>query len=110
MFKYFLLYSNLFTYRSLEYGIYMLKFHSRMWDLDDEDPNWTRKLPFEGIAYTYIEIIPTPLFPSLMESTLTYVTRGHGQFINFFPGLFSYDPDYPEDGVKICMVFSSFKE
>ena len=32
--------------RTLMYGIYKLEFHSRMWDTNDEDPLFTRVLPF----------------------------------------------------------------
>lgn len=74
----------------------MLKFFSRMWDSSDEDPNWTRKLPFEGSAITYIEILPTPLVAMILDNSLTYITRGVDQFLNMNPGTFSFDPDYPE--------------
>lgn len=72
-----------------------------MWDSNDEDPNWTHRLPFEGSAYTYIEIIPTPLFPALIEGGLSYVARGSNQYLNLKPGILSYDPDFPEDKVII---------
>ena len=90
--------------RKLNYGVYLLNFFSRMWDDDDEDPNWTRKLPFEGDAYTFIEILPTPLVPALVGGSLSYITRGKGQFLNLEPYLFSYDPDYPEDKVRFKLA------
>ena len=83
----------------------MVKFFSRMWDENDEDPNWTHKLPFEGDAYTFIEILPTPLVPAMLESALSYITRGSGQFLNLEPYLFTYDPDYPEDKVLLLHGF-----
>ena len=89
----------LIFFRSLLYGVYKVKFFSRMWDDDDQDPNWTHKLPFEGEAYTYIEILPTPLLPVLVKGALTYMTRGEGQFLNMEPSVLSFDPDFPDDGV-----------
>ena len=92
--------------RSLAYGVYKLKFYSRMWDDRDEDPNWTRKLPFERDAFTYIEILPTPLIANLLEGDLNYITRGKGQFLNLEPSLWSLDPDYPE--LKVTATKYSF--
>ena len=82
----------------------MLKFFSRMWDVNDDDPNWTHSLPFEGIASTYIEILPTPLFPAIMDGSMTYITRGEGQFLNLAPSLFSFDHDYLEDKVLTTSI------
>ena len=40
--------------RTLLYGIYKLKFFSRMWDTNDADPVFTRTLPFERVRIMYI--------------------------------------------------------
>ena len=85
--------------RSLAYGVYKLRFYSRMWDENPEDPNWTHKLPFERDAYSYIEIIGTPLVARLLDGDLSYVTRGTGQILNLEPKLYSYDPDFPDEEV-----------
>ncbi len=82
--------------RGLTYGIYKLRFYARMWDESDEDPMWTRKLPFERDAFTYIEIQPSPLVAKLIDATANLVTRGKGQIMQLDPELYSYDPDYPE--------------
>ena len=82
--------------RSLVYGVYKLKFFSRMWDDRIEDPMWTKKLPFERDAYTYIEVIPSELVVKLIEANADLVTRGKGQTLSLDPYLYSYDPDYPE--------------
>ena len=95
--------------RSLLYGIYKLKFHSRMWDDNDEDPNWTRKLPFERDASTYIEILPTPLIANILDGGLRYITRGKGQILNMEPEVWSVDPDFPEAMVCNNTSFYEFK-
>lgn len=95
---------NSLFHRALMYGVYKVTFFSRMWDEDDEDPNWTRQLPFEGEAYTYIEVLPSALIPNLLEGALTYVTRGTGQFLNMVPKEFSLDPDFPDDKVRLGNV------
>ena len=86
--------------KALEYGVYKLRFYSRMWDDNPEDPNWTHKLPFERDAFTYVEVLPTPLIARVIDGDLSYVTRGTGQLLNLEPNLYSYDPDYPEDAVS----------
>ena len=99
--------------RMLEYGTYKVRFFSRMWDERDEDPMWTRKLPFERDAYTYIEIIPSDLVARLTDSTANLVTRGQGQSLLLEPYFFSYDPDYPllkDEGFEyywFCRMMSS---
>ena len=40
----------IFKPRLLQYGIYKLKFFSRMWDSNDADPVFTRTLPFERVG------------------------------------------------------------
>ena len=82
--------------RALEYGVYKIRFFSRMWDDRIEDPMWTQKLPFERDAYTYIEIIPSDLVALMIDSTANLVTRGEGQTLALDPYLYSFDPDYPE--------------
>ena len=98
---------------SLEYGVYKIRFfsrwvkkevglkteysillaseilHARMWDEDDADPMLTHLLPFERDAFTYIEIIPTPLVAALFESPMGYVTRGKGQTLTLEPYKYS---------------------
>eukprot|EP00094_Tigriopus_californicus_P011733 TCALIF_11336-PA protein Name:"Similar to lov-1 Location of vulva defective 1 (Caenorhabditis elegans)" AED:0.02 eAED:0.02 QI:96/0.94/0.83/1/0.71/0.80/36/119/3138 len=86
--------------RTLLYGTYKLRFFSRMWDYGDEDPLWTRKLPFERDAFSYIAITPTPLVVSLVKGSLSYVTRGSKQLLTLTPHLYSYDPDFPQDKEK----------
>ena len=88
--------------RSLSYGVYKLRFFSRMWDERIEDPMWTHKLPFERDAFTYIEIIPSDLVAQMIESTANLVTRGKGQSLALDPYLYSYDPDFPE--LKVCII------
>ena len=83
---------------TLPYGIYKIKFFSRMWDLDENDPSWTHKLPFERDAFTYIEIIPTPLIAAMIDGPAGLITRGWGQVVSLQPYLYSYDPDEPELG------------
>ncbi len=86
--------------RTLEYGLYKFRFFSRMWDEDDADPALTHLLPFERDAFTYMEIVPTPLVAGLFESPMGYVTRGKGQTLTLEPYKYSYDPDYPELEVR----------
>jgi len=81
---------------SLEYGVYKLTYNARIWDLDDEDPNQTRNLPFERQASTYVQITPTPLVAALMDSPADFLTRGTKQFLKLEPYLYSKDPDYPD--------------
>ena len=91
--------------RALSYGVYKIKFTSRMWDERIEDPMWTQKLPFERDAFTYIEIIPSDLLAQMIESTANLVTRGKGQSLALDPYLYSYDPDFPE--LRVCFYFLS---
>lgn len=79
-----------------------------MWDDNDEDPNWTHGLPFEGSAYTYIEIISSPLSPILIKGGLSYVTRGYGQYLKLEPSVYSYDPDNPDDKVSYLNYLFSY--
>lgn len=81
--------------RALTYGVYKLKFYSRMWDESFEDPMWTRNLPFERNAFTYIEVIPSPLVVKLVDANADLITRGKGQTLALDPYLYSFDPDYP---------------
>jgi hypothetical protein len=81
--------------RGLTYGVYKLIFLSRMWDDNVEDPMWTRKLPFERNAYTFIEVIPTELVAKMIEGTASFVTRGKGQALQMDPYLYCFDPDFP---------------
>eukprot|EP00095_Tigriopus_kingsejongensis_P010701 maker-scaffold179_size282488-snap-gene-0.18 protein:Tk10701 transcript:maker-scaffold179_size282488-snap-gene-0.18-mRNA-1 annotation:"hypothetical protein IscW_ISCW000316" len=83
--------------RTLEYGTYKLRFYSRMWDDSDQDPLWTRKMPFERDAFSYIAIKPTPLVAGLVKGAVSFVTRGSPQFLTLSPHLYTFDPDYPED-------------
>ena len=84
-----------------------------MWDSRTEDPMWTRKLPFERDAFTYIEIIPSNLVAKLIGATANLVTRGKGQSIMMEPYLYSLDPDFPDDGFSglefrwFCRMMSS---
>ena len=39
----------IFQPRTLMYGVYKLIFHSRMWDVNDADPLFTRVLPFAKV-------------------------------------------------------------
>lgn len=82
--------------RSLDYGTYKITFHARMWDDSIADPNWTKKLPFENDAFTYIKIKPSALKAMLVKGGVAMVTRGFGQALILEPYLFSSDPDYPE--------------
>lgn len=86
--------------RALGYGTYKLTFYSRMWDERPEDPLWTRKLPFERSAFTYIEIIPSDLVVKMIDATADLVTRGRGQTLTLEPYLYSSDPDFPNDKDK----------
>ena len=70
-----------------------------MWDLRDEDKAKTRILPFERDAFAYIKIIASPLKANLISGGMNYITRGKEQFVTFEPKLYTFDPDYPEDGV-----------
>ena len=46
-----------------------------MWDVDDSDPMLTHLLPFEREAFTYIEILATPLVANIFDSPMGYLTR-----------------------------------
>ena len=81
--------------RALPYGVYKLLFYSRMWDESFEDPMWTRKLPFERNAFTYIEVVPSELVAKIIDANADLVTRGKGQTLALDPYLYSYDPDFP---------------
>ena len=41
----------IFQPRTLMYGVYKLIFHSRMWDVNDADPLFTRVLPFAKVIW-----------------------------------------------------------
>ena len=41
----------IFQPRTLMYGVYKLIFHSRMWDVNDADPLFTRALPFAKVIW-----------------------------------------------------------
>ena len=70
-----------------------------MWDEDVEDTRFTRGLPFEGDAFSYIEINPSDLVASVSDGPASKVTRGKGQFLTLEGNQYTYDPDYPELGV-----------
>ena len=91
--------------RSLEYGIYLLRFYSRVWDEDEDDPNLTHRLPFERYAFTYIRIKPTPLQAAMVDGAVSLVSRGEGQTLTLRAEKFSQDPDYPDDGVRTRNYF-----
>ena len=40
----------------------------------------------------------------MMEGTANFVTRGKGQQIDLSPYLYSFDPDFPEDEVKMIYI------
>jgi hypothetical protein len=82
--------------RTLNYGIYKLRYIMRMWDMDPLDPMFTHKLPFEKDAFTYIDIQASPLVAGMIDGTANLVTRGKGQVLELNPYLYSSDPDYPE--------------
>ena len=84
---------------TLMYGIYKLKFFSRMWDVNEADPVMTHILPFEKDAFTYIEILPTPLIARMVDGVMSYITRGKAQMLLLEPYLYSVDPDFPEEKV-----------
>ena len=69
---------------------------SRMWDSDDADPMFTRLLPFERDAFTFIEIVQSPLVAAFFEGPVSLVTRGEGQELFLQPYKYSSDPDYPD--------------
>jgi hypothetical protein len=50
-------------------------------------------------AYTYFNIVPSPLVPVMIEGSATAVTRGWGQVLELKPKELSTDPDDPEDKV-----------
>ena len=68
----------------------------RMWDSNPLDPVFTHKLPFERDAFTYIQILASPLVGGIIGGTANLVTRGKGQTLDLEPYLNSFDPDYPE--------------
>ena len=71
-----------------------------MWDTSDEDPNLTRVLPFERDAFSYIEIMESPLIAKFFPGPMTHISRGKGQTLTLSPDTtHSLDPDYPEDKV-----------
>ncbi|XP_064105654.1 uncharacterized protein LOC135215142 [Macrobrachium nipponense] len=76
----------------LKYGRYMLTYTLTMWDPPVLDPNW----PFQKQMDTYIEIIPTPLKPSMFGGVLR-ITRGPIQEVLFDPTTNSIDPDNPDE-------------
>jgi hypothetical protein len=82
--------------RGLNYGVYKLRFFSRMWDDSFEDPMWTRLLPFERDAITFIEVVPSELVAKMIEGAASFVTRGKGQSMQLDPYLYSFDPDFPQ--------------
>lgn len=86
--------------RSLPYGLFQLRFISRMWDTNDWDPHQTRLLPFEGYDSTYVRVLASPLVALLTEDSVDFVTRGRDQVLTLEPYLFSFDPDEPELKVK----------
>ena len=93
--------------RSLLYGTYKVTFTARMWDDSIADPNWTKKLPFQNDAFTYIKIIESPLKVMLIKGAVSAVTRGYGQSILLEPYIFSEDPDFPEMQVSNIRIKDS---
>ena len=51
-------------------------------------------------AFTYINIVKTPLQPVLIDGSIAKVTRGWEQMLLLEPEKLSLDPDYPLDKVK----------
>ena len=94
--------------RSLDYGTYKITFNARMWDDSIADPNWTKKLPFENDAFTYIKIKPSSLKAMLVKGGVTMVTRGFGQALILEPYLYSSDPDYPDMQVNTALTCLHF--
>ncbi len=50
-------------------------------------------------AFTYINVIKSPLEPILVEGSITKVSRGWEQDLELKPQELSVDPDYPDDKV-----------
>lgn len=57
-------------------------------------------------AFTYINIVESPLSAILMDGFSSKVSRGWDEEIMLFPADLSYDPDEPEDKVLIFAVKS----
>lgn len=57
-------------------------------------------------AFTYINIVESPLRAVLMDGFSSKVSRGWEEEIKLFPADLSYDPDEPEDKVLIFAVKS----
>ncbi len=76
--------------RAFDYGLHKLVFKL---EVDTGDPQ--KRLYRE--AYTYINVIKSPLQPILVEGSITKVSRGWEQELELLPELLSEDPDFPED-------------
>ena len=57
-------------------------------------------------AFTYINIVESPLSAILMDGFSSKVSRGWDEEIMLLPADLSYDPDEPEDKVLIFAVKS----
>ena len=57
-------------------------------------------------AFTYINIVESPLRAIMMEGFSSKVSRGWEEEIMLLPADLSYDPDEPEDKVLIFAVKS----
>jgi hypothetical protein len=57
-------------------------------------------------AFTYINIVESPLSAILMDGFSSKVSRGWDEEIMLLPADLSYDPDEPEDKVLIFAVES----
>ena len=55
-------------------------------------------------AFTYINIVESPLRAVLMDGFSSKVSRGWEEEIKLFPADLSFDPDEPEDKVLIFAV------
>ncbi|XP_054717405.1 uncharacterized protein LOC129226802 [Uloborus diversus] len=98
------------TKRTLEIGLYKLKYTVTVYAEDDEteENNETEddeyEISFENrtvlakrTVYTYLEIIPTPLIPMVIKGGASHIVRGFGQKIMLEPTVYTEDPDYPDN-------------
>lgn len=48
---------------------------------------------FTKVAYTFIDVVESPIIAQLVAGSMSYVTIGQGQTFTIDPGTYSLDPD-----------------
>lgn len=103
---------NVHENEEIQDDYYTLRLHNE--DIEEDSYNYV--INFENMTvlgmrsvFTYLEIIPTPLVPTIVYGGASYIVRGFGQSVSLEPAILTVDPDYPDEGVSSECMLTFFK-